>query len=123
MVPVYMNGAAVVRQLGMGPLGDRMGLFIAVTSYNNILSINPTSCRRTMPDIDFFIQCIKDSHQDLIDATNNAKAKKATKPIKGKQASSSVTTIKKRSSSKKKTTTKKTNAKKVSAKKVSAKGL
>jgi hypothetical protein len=82
-----MNGAKILSALGMGPLGDRMGLFLAVTSYNGKLSINATSCRRTMPDIEFFIDCLKDSFAELLSAENklhkkkstNEKAKKTTK--------------------------------------------
>lgn len=64
-VPVYMNGAKCVASLGLGPLSDRMGLFIAVTSYNGTMSFNVTSCRRTLPDIDFFIECIDKSFAEL----------------------------------------------------------
>jgi len=78
-VPVYMNGAAVVKQMAMGPLSDRMGLFIAVTSYNGTIAFNATSCRRTMPDVDFFIQCINESFTELKAAAvakNKIEAKK-----------------------------------------------
>jgi len=78
-VPVYMNGAAVVKQMAMGPLSDRMGLFIAVTSYNGNIAFNATSCRRTMPDVDFFIQCINESFTELKAAAvakNKIEAKK-----------------------------------------------
>ena len=78
-VPVYMNGAKLVNQMALGPLADRMGLFIAVSSYNGAISFNVTSCRRTLPDIDFFMDCIRDSFAELLNATNK-NAKSAAKP-------------------------------------------
>ena len=73
-LPVYMNGARAVRQMGLGPLADRMGLFIAVSSYCGNLVLSVTSCRRTMPDIDFFIQCIQDSFTELAAQANSQPA-------------------------------------------------
>jgi len=67
-VPVYMNGAKAVKQMGLGPLSDRMGLFIAVSSYAGDISFSATSCRRTMPDIEFFIECLRESFTELIAA-------------------------------------------------------
>ena len=103
-VPLYMNGAKVVRQMGLGPLADRMGLFIAISSYNGIMAFSATSCRRTLPDVDFFMECIRLSFNDLKDASLAYKANQ-------KDASSDD----KKASKKKKTTRKKT-AKKVSKK-------
>lgn len=72
-VPLYMNGAKVVKQMGLGPLADRMGLFIAISSYNGTMAFSVTSCRRTLPDIDFFMQCIQLSFEELRDASKEHK--------------------------------------------------
>lgn len=88
MQPVYMNGAKCVKNMGLGPLGDRMGLFIAVTSYNGMMSINTTSCRRTLPDIEFFTQCIRDSFNELLAA---AEAMPEPKPKSNKNVRKKVT--------------------------------
>lgn len=77
-VPVYMNGALLVKQMGLGPLADRMGLFIAVTSQSGDIAFSVTSCRRTMPDVDFFIKCIVDSFNELTEAVKSG-AKVVTK--------------------------------------------
>ncbi len=108
-VPVYMNGARLVTQMGLGPLSDRMGLFIAVTSHNGMISFSATSCRRTMPDVEFFMECMRDSFEELRLAGTESK-KRTTK----KAAS-------KKTVNKKKTAKKKVNSKKVSSKKVSTK--
>jgi WS/DGAT/MGAT family acyltransferase len=80
--PVYMNGAKALRALGMGPLGDRMGLFIAVTSYNGEMSFNVTSCRRTLPDIDFFIECLRESFAELKDLASKLPPEKQRKTVR-----------------------------------------
>lgn len=104
-VPLYMNGAKCIQTMGLGPLSDRMGLFVAVTSYNNVMTVSVTSCRRTMPDIDFFMSCIDKSAAELIKA--------ATKPPAIKTTKKKVT--------RKKATTKKTISKKKVTKKVTTK--
>jgi hypothetical protein len=103
-VPVYMNGARLVTQMGLGPLSDRMGLFIAVTSHNGGISFSATSCRRTMPDVDFFMQCMRESFHEL----QAAAIELATKPIVKEPA---------KKNTKKKTITKKTSSKKATIKK------
>lgn len=114
-VPVYMNGAKLVTQMGLGPLSDRMGLFIAVTSQNGCISFSATSCRRTMPDVDFFMECMRDSFNELQVATSESVAKPVTsaKQVKGKAPSKKKTSKK----AVKKTVSKKKVSKKASTKK------
>ena len=118
-VPVYMNGARLVTQMGLGPLSDRMGLFIAVTSQNGRISFSATSCRRTMPDVDFFMECVRESFQELHVKSNKPPTKKSTK----KKVITKKVTKKKTSSNKASSTqsaTKKTKKKRSkTAKKVS----
>ncbi|MCG8370129.1 MAG: wax ester/triacylglycerol synthase family O-acyltransferase [Proteobacteria bacterium] len=64
-VPLYMNGAKQVATYGIAPLADGMGLFIATPSYNGNITFNVTSTRETLPDIDFFVKCIRKSHNQL----------------------------------------------------------
>jgi len=114
-IPVYMNGARLVNQMGLGPLADRMGLFIAVTSYAGSMTFSATSCRRTMPDVDFFIQCIRESFADLKTAAASASSEnKIAKRKIGKKTTKKVV----RKAAKK--TTKKKTAKR-SSKKISRK--
>ena len=63
-VPVFMNGAKQVATYGLAPLVDGMGLFIATPSYDGKISFNVTSTRETLPDIDFFVECIDESLAD-----------------------------------------------------------
>lgn len=103
--PVYMNGARCVGALGLGPLADRMGLFIAVTSYSGRISFNATSCRRTMPDVDFFMDCMRASFDELhtvalASTIEKSKTKKSSKKKVAKKATKKKTTKKKTSTTK-----------------------
>jgi WS/DGAT/MGAT family acyltransferase len=86
-VPMYMNGAKQIATYAIAPLVDGMGLFIATPSYDGKITFNVTSTRETMPDIDFFTECIEQSHAELVRATRpgarpaaKAKAKAKAKP-------------------------------------------
>lgn len=80
-VPLYMNGALQVGSFGMAPLANGMGLFIATPSYNGQITFNVTSTRDILPDIDFFVDCLAKSLNDLKKATRPAKKSRATKKI------------------------------------------
>jgi hypothetical protein len=56
---MYMNGARMVRSVGLAPLADGMGLFIATPSYDGQMSFNVISTREVLPDIEFFMRCIE----------------------------------------------------------------
>jgi WS/DGAT/MGAT family acyltransferase len=114
-VPVYMNGARLVNQMGLGPLSDRMGLFIAVTSYNGSISFSATSCRRTMPDVEFFMECIRESFAELASANSRTVTSKAS----SKKATTKKNVTKKATTKKK--TTRKTVTKKAANKKIASK--
>lgn len=81
-LPLYMNGALQVGHYGMAPLVDGMGLFIATPSYNGNVSFNVTSTREIMPDIHFFVSCLKESLEELNMATLPVKKKPARKKSK-----------------------------------------
>ena len=80
-----MNGALQLATYGIAPLADGMGLFIATPSYNGNISFNVTSTRETMPDVEFFIECIESSLAELKKATaprKPSRVKKKTKSVK-----------------------------------------
>ncbi len=127
-VPVYMNGAKVVNQMGLGPLADRMGLFIAVTSYDGRITFSVTSCRRTLPDIDYFIECTRQSFVELQELANSndkeRKAPKKTKKVTKSNVKKAAKKITNKASNRKSTKTPKAvkKASKKVAKKRSKKG-
>lgn len=70
-MPLYMAGARVHLMMGMGPLMHMMGLFHAVLSGAGRVTINFTCCREMLPDPDFYRQCLEESLEDLVAATQN----------------------------------------------------
>jgi WS/DGAT/MGAT family acyltransferase len=92
-VPTFMNGAKMVGSLGLAPLADGMGLFIATPSYDGKMTFNVISTREVLPDIEFFMQCLEESLVELkalaIAAASGAEAaqqsanKPAAKPAGG----------------------------------------
>lgn len=77
-VPMFMNGARMVRSCGLAPLADGMGLFIGTPSYDGQMSFNVISTREILPDIEFFMDCIDESVAELRSLVEDAApAKKA----------------------------------------------
>lgn len=94
--PLFMNGATLTHQFGLGPLANNMGLFIAALSYNGNISFSITTDRKIMPDVEFFRKCIQSSfaelRAELTKQSNDAskpkgkakpKAKPRKKPVEG----------------------------------------
>lgn len=99
-VPMYYTGAQLVNTYGLGPAVDSMGLFHAISSYCGQFIISVTCCREMMPDPEFYISCVKQSYQELYDASKpKKKIKKETK--KKAKRTSNVTTFKNSKASKK----------------------
>lgn len=63
--PLYFGGARLLSLLGLGPVGDGMGLIHPITSYCGQLLIGVTSCREMVPDAAFYRQCIQRSFDEL----------------------------------------------------------
>ncbi|WP_100643231.1 WS/DGAT/MGAT family O-acyltransferase [Alteromonas facilis] len=64
-IPVYLSGHELLVNMGTAPLYDGMGLMIPVFSYNNTLSISPTSAENIMPDINVFARYLRESALEL----------------------------------------------------------
>ena len=78
-MPMYMNGARIVRSCGLAPLADGMGLFIGTPSYDGQMSFNVISTRELLPDIDFFMQCLEESVDELYALTTVEKNKRSSR--------------------------------------------
>jgi WS/DGAT/MGAT family acyltransferase len=63
--PIYSNGAQLLNAFGLGLCADGNGLFHAVTSYCDHLTISITCCREMMPDPAFYALCLRESFEDL----------------------------------------------------------
>ena len=99
-IPLYMNGALQVGAYGLAPLANGMGLFIATPSYNGEITFNVTSTREILPDIDFFVDCLAESLNDLKTASQ-PKKKKPRKRAASKKTSNKKTRSKKAGTKKK----------------------
>ncbi len=66
--PLYMCGAKKIRDYGMAPLLEGIGLFISTPSYNGSMSFNITSDRSLLPDVDFLRKCLEDAFAALLNA-------------------------------------------------------
>jgi diacylglycerol O-acyltransferase len=63
--PLYMNGARLTHQFGMGPVTHGLGLFIAAHSYNGVVSFCITADRLLVPDVDVLVRCLEESFAEL----------------------------------------------------------
>jgi WS/DGAT/MGAT family acyltransferase len=64
-VPLYMNGARLTHQFGMGPVTHGLGLFISAHSYAGAISFCITADRRLLPDADRLVRCLEQSYAEL----------------------------------------------------------
>lgn len=64
-VPLYSMGSQMVATFGLGPLTHGLGLFHAVLSYNNTITISLIADRDMMPDPSFYCRCMEDAFQEL----------------------------------------------------------
>lgn len=74
-IPLYMTGARLVTQFGLGPILDGMGIIHPIFSYCGEITISFTSCREMMPDPAFYAQCIEDSFEEMRAATKGRHVK------------------------------------------------
>jgi WS/DGAT/MGAT family acyltransferase len=75
-IPLYLDGARMTYFSSIMPIADGMGLVFAVTSYDGMIFISPTSCREQLPDPEFFAQCIRDSFQEYLAVAGKPKKRK-----------------------------------------------
>jgi WS/DGAT/MGAT family acyltransferase len=72
-VDLYMCGARLHDILALGPLVDKAGLFHGVTSIGGSMAITVACCHDMLPDPEFYVQCLKDSFEELCDASKVAR--------------------------------------------------
>jgi WS/DGAT/MGAT family acyltransferase len=78
-VPLYFTGAKMLSNFGLGPAIDGMGLFHAILSYCGKFNISINACREMMPDPAFYAQCLRESFNELHEATVPKKTKAVAK--------------------------------------------
>ena len=76
-VPLYVAGARLVHFYPVGIANDFIGLNLSGFSYNGVLWISAVACRNMMPDPGFFIECLNNSFNDLLEAAKFMSAVRA----------------------------------------------
>ncbi|MTI15030.1 WS/DGAT/MGAT family O-acyltransferase [Sansalvadorimonas verongulae] len=66
--PVYHTGAKLQKFFGAGLSYDTAGLFHVIFSYNGVITISITCCRKMMPDPEMYMDCLKQSWKELLAA-------------------------------------------------------
>jgi WS/DGAT/MGAT family acyltransferase len=67
-VPLYMAGARMQMFMPVNIPTDKVALSVTGFSYAGTMWICAVACRKVMPDPAFFVQCIRDSFEELRDA-------------------------------------------------------
>ncbi len=104
-IPIYMNGAQMVKYYGLLCLFDGLGLGHVVMSYDKEVTITITADREMMPDPEFYAECLQQSYDELELAVLGANKKKA--PAKKKAKEKAKAAPKRKAPAKKKTAAKK----------------
>ncbi|NNL56459.1 MAG: wax ester/triacylglycerol synthase family O-acyltransferase [Pseudomonadales bacterium] len=77
-VPLYAAGAQLLQSYALGLLSPGMGLFHAVSSYMDCLSISITADRDQLPDPQHYVRCLEESYTQLHQAACKKPARKRT---------------------------------------------
>lgn len=64
-IPVYLSGHPLLVNMGTAPIYDGMGLIMPVFSYQDTLSISPTSADNICPDLPVLTKYIRESALEL----------------------------------------------------------
>jgi len=64
-VPLYMNGARLVTQYGLGPVFEGMGIIHPVFSYCGRITISFTSDRSIIPDPNVYAEYLQESFDEM----------------------------------------------------------
>ncbi len=92
-IPLYLDGAKLLTQVGIAPIFDGMGLSIVIMSYAGNIGIGAISCKTLMPDLSALIAHIEDAMKELEHALKierptdseeepNLKAERTVKAVK-----------------------------------------
>ena len=112
-IPIYSAGAKMQSMMGLLCLTDGLGLGHVVQSYTDEATIAFTADREMMPDPEFYVECIRESYEELRDAAKGgAKAAPAKEPSAKKPATKKPAAKKRAPAKKAATTTRKAPAKK-----------
>jgi len=64
-IPLYLAGHKLVHLYPLGPLSANIGLFVAILSYNQTLTVGATIDPKQVPDGWRFVDCLQESFDEL----------------------------------------------------------
>jgi WS/DGAT/MGAT family acyltransferase len=64
-IPLYSVGRKLLAWLPMGVVSNNLGLFVAILTYNQKITLGTTVDRRQIPDPWVLSQCIRESYEEL----------------------------------------------------------
>jgi diacylglycerol O-acyltransferase len=67
-IPLYLNGHQLLKWIPLGPLASNVGLFNAILSYNQQITIAGTLDPTRMPDGWFYAECLEESFAEILEA-------------------------------------------------------
>jgi WS/DGAT/MGAT family acyltransferase len=67
-IPLYLAGHKLLDWYPLGPLTSNVGLFVAILSYNQVLTMGATVDPKLVPDIWTFVECLNASFAELREA-------------------------------------------------------
>ena len=65
---VYLAGAELIDNFGIGPLLPNVGLFHVISGINNTITLAFSACSKAMPDSELYAACLRESYQKLRDS-------------------------------------------------------
>jgi WS/DGAT/MGAT family acyltransferase len=65
---LYLRGARLTHQFGMGPVTHGLGLFIAANGYHDTIAFCLSADSALLPDLEFLRACVEDSFAELVAA-------------------------------------------------------
>jgi len=90
-VPLYVAGARLVHFYPVSIATDYVGLNHTAFSYNGVMWISAVACRNMLPDPAFYVQCLRESFDELVAAATRLPSSRPAKaarvaPVKAPRA-------------------------------------
>ena len=76
-MPLYLAGARMTANFPVSIVTHGLALNVTVQSYNGALDFGLVGCRRAVPDIRFFADCMRAAHAELMEAAQARQAAQA----------------------------------------------
>jgi len=80
-IPLYLSGHKLIGWCPLIPLANEVGLVNAIMTYDQRLTIGVTVDPERVPDVWLYVECLKASFAELLDATDAAETAGTGAPI------------------------------------------